>query len=74
MQSCEKVIQSIWEFLDQEMSADGIVELQKHLDLCRSCFSRFEFERALRDNCRSKTHHTCPEKLKIRIRQIIELF
>ena len=74
MQSCETVIQGIWEFLDGEMSTTTIVEFQKHLDLCRSCFSRMEFERALRENCRSKTHHTCPEKLKIRIRQIIELF
>jgi anti-sigma factor (TIGR02949 family) len=74
MMSCEKVVQSVWEFLDRDMTPDTIAELQKHLDLCRSCFSRVEFEIALRENCRSKTNHTCPEKLKLRIRQIIELY
>lgn len=74
MQSCEKVIQSIYEFLDREMTEDGMAALQKHLDLCRSCFSRVEFERVLRECCRTKTQHTCPEKLKLRLRQIVELY
>jgi len=74
MQSCEKVIQSIWEFLDRELDATGLAELQKHLVLCRSCFTRVEFERALRDNCKTKTAHICPDKLKLKIRQIIELY
>ena len=74
MTSCEKIVDGIWEFLDKEMTPEAVVELQKHLDLCRSCFSRYEFERALRENIRSKTNHTCPEKLKVRIQQIIELY
>lgn len=74
MQSCEKVIQSVWDYLDREIAAEGVAELQKHLDLCRSCFTRFEFERMLREAMRAKTNHACPEKLKIRIRQIIELY
>lgn len=74
MQSCEKVIQSIWEFLDREIDANGLAELQKHLDLCRSCFTRVEFERSLRESCKAKTAHSCPDKLKVRIRQIIELY
>jgi anti-sigma factor (TIGR02949 family) len=74
MLSCEKVIESIWEFLDREITPDAATSLQKHFELCRSCFSRFEFERALRENIRTKTSHTCPEKLKTRIQQIVDLY
>ena len=74
MQSCEKVIESVFDYLDKEMTPENMAELQKHLDLCRSCFSRFEFEISLRQNLRSKTNHTCPEKLKLKLRQIIELY
>jgi anti-sigma factor (TIGR02949 family) len=74
MLSCEKVVQSIWEYLDHELSAENLAELQKHIELCRACFTRVEFEISLRSNIRSKTEHTCPEQLKLRIRQIIELY
>jgi anti-sigma factor (TIGR02949 family) len=74
MVSCDKVIESIWEYLDKEMTPDAVIILQKHVELCRSCFTRFEFERALRENCKTKTNHCCPDKLKARIRQIIDLY
>jgi anti-sigma factor (TIGR02949 family) len=74
MTSCEKVVQGIWEFLDHEMTADTLADVRKHLDLCRSCFSRVEFEELLRKHCREKTNRCCPDKLKLKIQQIIELY
>lgn len=74
MLTCEKVVQSMWEFLDRELTPEGLAELQKHIDLCRACYTRVEFEITLRENIRSKTDHPCPEKLKAKIRQIIELY
>ncbi len=74
MTSCDKIIQSLWEFLDNELDGPQIVEFKKHLDLCRSCFTRAEFEQHLRSHCKKKTEHVCPEKLKLRIQQIIELY
>jgi len=74
MMSCEKVVQGIWEFLDQEMTPASLADVQKHLDLCRTCFSRIEFEKVLRVNLRTKTNHGCPEQLKLKIQKIIELY
>jgi anti-sigma factor (TIGR02949 family) len=74
MTSCEQVIQGVWEFLDREMTDESIKQVQVHLELCRSCFSRMEFERLLRDRMRNQTNHGCPEALKRRIRAIIETF
>jgi len=71
---CEKILQGIWEYLDQEMTPESCAEIKKHLDLCRACFSRVEFHRLLRVKMRDKTNHLCPEKLKQRIQKLVDLF
>jgi mycothiol system anti-sigma-R factor len=74
MASCEKVLQEIWDYLDQEITPESCAEVKKHLDLCRSCFSRLEFQRHLREKMRDKTNHICPEKLKQRIQKLVDLY
>jgi anti-sigma factor (TIGR02949 family) len=74
MISCEQVVQGVWEFLDKDMTPEAIATFQKHLDLCRSCFSKIEFEKMLRVSMQAKTDCKCPEKLKAKIQGIIELF
>ena len=74
MLSCEQILQGIWEYLDREMGPEDVAHVQKHLDLCRSCFSRLEFEKRLREAIRTKTLHSCPEKVKNRIKRILEQF
>lgn len=72
MRSCEQVIQNIWDYLDREMCGEDMTEVQKHLDLCRGCFTRIEFEKILREKMRKTTHHCCPDKLKKRIKDLID--
>jgi mycothiol system anti-sigma-R factor len=72
--SCEQVLQGIWDYLDGETDGLRQSDIKQHLDLCRSCFSRIEFERALRQHIRQVTNCSCPEGLKDRIRKIVELF
>ena len=74
MLSCEKVIEGLWEYLDREMDSNGTVIIERHLELCRRCFSRIEFERLLREHLKTRTDHLCPEKLKKRIQGLIELY
>ena len=74
MLSCEQVIQGIWKFLDHDMGPKDVTDVQKHLDLCRGCFSRMEFEKRLRVEMQKKTDHCCPEKLKNRIKSLLDLF
>lgn len=74
MISCEQVVQGICEFLDREMTPENLASFQKHLDLCRSCFSRAEFEQLLRVSMKTKTDCKCPDKLKAKIQSIIELY
>lgn len=72
--NCEQVLLGIWQYLDHDMSLEDVANVQKHLDLCRSCFSRLEFEQRLRDAMREKTNHCCPEKVKARIKSLLDLF
>ena len=49
---CEEAVQRLAEYLDQELDPDGSTELEQHLERCRSCFSRAEFERQLKTSIR----------------------
>ena len=74
MVSCEQVLQTVYEFIDKEMTRDGMVTIKAHLDLCRSCFSRVEFEKLLREHMKSTTDHACPEKVKKKIQDLMQNF
>ncbi len=74
MHSCEQVIQGIWDYLDKELCADDMSQVQKHLDLCRGCFTRIEFERVLREKMQKTTYHCCPDKLKQRIKDLVDRY
>lgn len=49
---CEEAVRRLAAFLDHELDADESAEVKRHLDTCRSCFSRAEFERRLRERIR----------------------
>ncbi|MCB4757714.1 MAG: zf-HC2 domain-containing protein [Elusimicrobia bacterium] len=69
---CQDVLDSLYEYLDDELKDLRSKEIREHLDLCRACFGLFKFERLLREKMRQKTYHMCPENLKKRIQDVIE--
>jgi len=46
---CEQALKRLFEFIDRELPEDRRDEMQRHLHTCKSCFSRFEFERRLKE-------------------------
>jgi anti-sigma factor (TIGR02949 family) len=46
--SCEEALRLLAAHLDGELDADSGAGLEQHLDACRSCCSRAEFERRLK--------------------------
>lgn len=46
---CEEALRRLAEYLDQELDPGSSTEVEKHLETCRSCYSRAEFERRLRE-------------------------
>lgn len=72
MLTCEQVLQEIWVFLDGQLPESELVHFRQHMELCRNCYSRVEFERTLRISIKEKTHHCCPDKVKMRIQKFLE--
>ena len=46
---CEQALKQIFEFIDHELVEGEREAMQHHLHTCKSCFSRFEFERRLKE-------------------------
>ena len=74
MLDCDDVLKKVFDFLDHEVDAAGVAELEEHLDLCRTCFDRVEFEKRLRERMREKTFHACPDALKNRIQGLLDTY
>lgn len=45
---CEQALRRIFELIDHELSGREREVMQHHIDTCKSCFSRVEFERRLK--------------------------
>ncbi len=53
--TCEEAVKQLYEYLDKELDPSSSAQIDKHLDLCRLCCSRFEFELSMKnlihENC-----------------------
>lgn len=72
--TCEEVIEQLFDYLDRELDAGVSERIDAHLERCRDCFTRAEFERRLRARLHEATDVEAPEKLHRRIRGIIDEF
>jgi len=46
---CEQALKQVFEYIDHELADGERDAMQHHLHTCKSCFSRYEFERRLKD-------------------------
>ncbi len=45
---CEEALRLLASYLDRELIGQEYADLERHLEACRSCYSRAEFERELK--------------------------
>jgi anti-sigma factor (TIGR02949 family) len=72
--SCEEVISKLLEYLDRDLDRTAEEEIARHIEHCRSCFSRAEFERRLRQKVAETGEVPAPESLRRRIRSIVDRY
>ena len=72
--NCEEALKHILAFIDHELSDDEREGLERHLRACRSCFSRAEFERQLKDKLRGLASDDTPSTTRDRIKALIQTF
>jgi mycothiol system anti-sigma-R factor len=67
---CEEALRRLFEYLDAELHGEPKREVEQHLERCRSCFSRVEFEKALKAHTATLGHEPVPAELEARIRKV----
>lgn len=72
--SCEQVLRVIFAYVDGELSAPQSDDVTAHLERCRSCFSRAEFERRLKGHIADLANEPVSPEFEKRIRAIIGRF
>jgi anti-sigma factor (TIGR02949 family) len=71
---CEEALKRLAEFVDCELSDSEQDNVERHLRTCRSCFSRMEFERRLKQRLSTLSADDVPTKSRDRIHKLIKGF
>jgi mycothiol system anti-sigma-R factor len=73
--NCREAVEKLWQYLDRELDGESSTQLQDHLQECRECFSKAEFERALRELLRrSCAGEQAPPELRERLSRLLRMF
>ncbi|MEX1137784.1 MAG: zf-HC2 domain-containing protein [Bacteroidota bacterium] len=72
--SCEQAIKLMFSYIDDELRGKPRAEMEQHLQTCRHCFDRVEFERLLKSRLRGLNAGGSSESLRRRINALLEQF
>lgn len=71
---CEGALKHLLAYLDQEVEAVTHREVEHHLEICRTCFARAEFERSLKIGLREVGRGTMRAPFEKRIKTLFDQF
>ena len=71
---CEEALRRLAEYLDAELHGESRHEMEQHLERCRSCFSRVEFEKRLKAHTAELRREPVSPELERRIRALVDTF
>ena len=71
---CDEALRLLAAYLDDELHPGAHENVERHLELCRSCFSRAEFERRLKGEINRLGHEQVPPTFEQRVRQLLDSF
>lgn len=69
---CERALRQIFEFIDQELGEADHHAMHRHLETCKSCFSRMDFERRLKEKLKALPEKNASRKMSERINEILK--
>lgn len=68
---CEEVLRHLFDYLDGVVDEGLRQSMGEHLERCRSCFSRAQFETRLREHLRAIGKTAVPEDVEHRLRTLL---
>ena len=71
---CEQALKRIFELIDHELKSEEREAMQHHIDTCKSCFSRVEFERRLKGKLGALREETATPEMTERIKGLLKSF
>jgi len=69
---CEQALRHIFEFIDHELGESDHEAMHRHLETCKSCFSRMEFERRLKERLGALREEEATSKIDERIKDLFK--
>jgi anti-sigma factor (TIGR02949 family) len=72
--SCDEALRVLAAFLDDELHDDARQGIERHLEVCRGCFSRAEFERRLKGEINRLARDEIPPSFERRVRRLLGSF
>lgn len=71
---CDEALRALAAFLDGELHGDALEGYERHLEACRSCFSRAEFERRLKVEIYRLRRDEIPPRFERRVHHLLSSF
>jgi len=71
---CQEALQLLASFLDSELEGSERFDLERHLETCRGCFARSEFEKRLKSHLGELRQRELEPQLQQRINTLIHQF
>lgn len=72
--SCDEALRLLAAFLDDELQPGTRESVARHLDICRACFSRAEFERRLQGEIKRLGREEVTPGFEERVRRLLDSF
>ena len=69
---CEQALRQILEYVDRELGEAEREAMHRHLQTCKSCFSRVEFERRLKEKLKALREADTTAEARQRIEKLLK--
>ncbi len=65
---CRTAVRQLWDYLDQELNDELMVEVRQHLGICKDCLAHAEFDqRFLEALGQARERHLIPPALRTQV-------
>ncbi len=64
---CEKALENLYLFIDQEMDTASCAEIQTHIDDCTPCLTEYELERVVKSLVSRSCSEVAPDVLRQKV-------
>jgi hypothetical protein len=73
--ACDQFLEHLYEYLNShDLTPEMCDHIKHHIELCRPCYTRLEFEQTLLKRLKASGCCVCPDTLKQKVKRLMEHF